>query len=142
MIIAFAASLSGAGEALAAKASAELPVDEMVARRLVLNATSIGNISACQRFERDYAGKTEKLLAMTYTLARQAGIRKRSFPREYRKQVREAVERQTKSFAWRAERADTGVGIESIRRECALYWMIFQGDLRDTKAMLAQQKAP
>lgn len=139
MIVVVAASLSGAGQVFAAKAPAETPVSEMVARRLVLNATSIGNIAACQRFERDYAGKTEKLLSMTYTLARQSGIRKRSFARQYRKQVREAVERQTKSFSWRAKHPDEALGIASIQRECALYWTIFQGDMQDTKAMLQQR---
>lgn len=117
-------------------------MSEIVARRLALNATSIGNIAACQRFDREYAGHTEKLLAMTYSLARQAGIKKRSFARDYRKRVREEVERQENSFAWRARHSGDDVGMASIRRECSIYWTIFQGDMRDTEAMLQKQRKP
>lgn len=147
IVVVFAATAAAAGQAAAAKAPTQTPpaqplVNEIVARRLALNAVSIGNIAACQQFNRDYAGHTEKLLAMTYTLARQTGIKQRSFARDYRKQVREEVERQTNSFAWRARHPGDEVGMASIRRECSVYWTIFQGDMRDTEAMLQKQRKP
>lgn len=134
--------LAFAGKIAAADTPVVPDIGEQVTRQLDMNELSFGNIAACQRIDRIYAGKTEKLLAASYRLNRAAGNRDRQFPRQYRIRLRKAAERQADFLGWRIDQQANSPSRKSVEEECKLYSAIFEADMRATKALTDKLSNP